>query len=139
MVKAETEQKREDQIRLRKFAREMRRLPTETERKFWTCVRGRRFAGYKFRRQVAIGNYIADYVCASHKLIVEIDGGEHETRKRYDRARDVFLESQGYRVLRFETWQVTADIESVLQMVKHALDATTPSPRPPPPEGEREK
>ncbi len=130
MIKKKTEELGDSKTHLRRFARGMRRLPTEAERNFWTMVRDRRFNGLKFRRQVPIGNYIADFVCPDHKLIVEIDGEPHEANRRYDVQRDAFLVSQGFQVLRFWNHEISADIYSVLQIIKHAIDTSPSSPSP---------
>jgi very-short-patch-repair endonuclease len=78
----------------------MRHEPTDAERKLWYSLRGRRFAEYKFRRQVPIGPYIADFVCHERKLIVELDGSQHADAPR-DAARDAWFVAHGYRTLRF--------------------------------------
>jgi very-short-patch-repair endonuclease len=122
VVKQETRRVRDTGQHLRGFARGMRRLPTEAERNFWQVVRDRRLNGLKFKRQVPIGNYIADFVCLEHRLIVEIDGAPHDANRRYDTQRDLFLVSQGFRVLRFWNYEISADIDGVLQVIKHAVD-----------------
>ena len=82
-------------------ARTLRREPTEAERRFWGLVRNRRLGGLKFRRQVPVGPYIADFFCAECRLIVELDGSQHADRGDADRRRTRYLESKGYFVLRF--------------------------------------
>jgi very-short-patch-repair endonuclease len=77
----------------------MRRNPSVTERKLWRLLRDRHLDGLKFRRQVPIGPYFADFLCLSAKLIVEADGPLHD--EAYDAKRDAFLRSRGFRVLRF--------------------------------------
>ncbi len=100
MVAAQAFRNRESKKPIRAYARQMRRLPTECEKRFWWRVKDRRLAGHKFKRQVPIGSYIADFLCVERKLIVELDGGQHIDRKAYDRKRDAFLISHGYRVIR---------------------------------------
>ena len=78
----------------------MRREPTKAERVMWRILRARRLEGLKFRRQVPIGDYIADFASLGRRLIVEIDGGQHAESSR-DGKRDAWLQSQGFRVLRF--------------------------------------
>ena len=80
-------------------ARYMRRNPSGTERALWAILRDRRTLDLKFRRQVPIGRYIADFACLEHKLIVEADGPFHDEIR--DRVRDAYLHRQGFRVLRF--------------------------------------
>ncbi len=120
---------------LRKRARELRRNATDAERLLWWHLRDRRLAGFKFRRQVVIGRYIADFVCPEAKLIVEADGGQHQSQSDKDALRTVELERLGYRVLRFWNHQILQETEAVLEGIRLALVA--PSPRPSPPEGER--
>ena len=81
------------------LARHMRRNPSATERRLWDLLRGRRLEGLKFRRQVPIGPYIADFLCLSARLIVEADGPMHDPE--HDAERDAWLDSQGFLVLRF--------------------------------------
>ena len=108
---------------LRTHAREMRKAPTETEKILWHILRGRRFSGYKFRRQAPIGNYIADFVCYSERLIVEADGSQHAESPR-DAARDAWFASEGFRVRRF--WN--AEILQNRQMVADTLWADLAAP-----------
>lgn len=82
-------------------ARKLRREQTDAEILFWSEVRNRQFQGLKWRRQVPIGRYIADFVCEMEKLIVELDGSQHLDTVEYDEARTQVLEKHGYRVLRF--------------------------------------
>ena len=81
--------------------------------------------GTHFRRQVAIGNYIADFCVQGCKLIVEVDGEQHSTdaARLYDAKRDQFLREAGYRVLRFSTRDVNFDMQSVLETIAAAVSA----------------
>src|SRR3989344_5282431 len=85
------------------LARQLRRLQTVSEHELWCKLRNRQLEGEKFRRQQPIGFYIVDFVCIAKKIIIEVDGGQHNKKKskKYDVARTKFLESQGYKVLRF--------------------------------------
>jgi very-short-patch-repair endonuclease len=74
-----------------------------------------------FRRQHAIGNYIADFCAPRKRLIIEVDGSQHLDREEYDTERTAFLESKGYRVLRFWNDEILNDIEAVLQVIYDAL------------------
>ncbi len=94
------------------FARKLRREMTEAERRLWSALRGRRFSEFKFRRQVPIGPYIADFLCFSHKVIVEVDGGQH-SESVADEKRDAWLKAQGFFVLRFWNGEVLRDRTSV--------------------------
>lgn len=100
-----------DMDRLRGFARDMRSAPTEAEKRLWGALRNRLLDKLKFRRQVPIGGFIADFVCMEAKLIVELDGSQHAGSAR-DRARDSNLEERGFRVLRLWNDDVMRDLES---------------------------
>ena len=102
--------------RLRGFARDMRKESTDAERRIWSKLRDGRLQGLKFRRQVPIGNAIADFVCFEHKLIVEVDGGQHSENTR-DALRDAELTSKGFRVLRFWNPDVMRNTNSVLDTI----------------------
>ena len=78
----------------------MRAEPTPAERKLWMLLRDRRFAGFKFRRQVPFGPYILDFACFERRLIVEADGSHHAENRRDDE-RDAWLVSKSFRVRRF--------------------------------------
>lgn len=84
----------------RQFARSLRREMTEAEDRLWHELRSRRLDRIKFRRQVPIGKYVADFVCLEARLIVEIDGNQHADSV-HDAVRDADLKSRGFRVLRF--------------------------------------
>ena len=137
MVTADTASSRKARLAQRAHAREMRHAPTEVEKKFWWLVRGRRFAGYKFKRQFLIGKFIADFACLEYNLIVELDGSQHADRTRYDRERDLFLRARGFRVLRFWNSDFLTNREGVIEVIFGAL-ASPPHPGPLPQLGERE-
>ena len=84
-----------------KKAKELRRNQTEAEAKLWSCLRNHQLNNVGFRRQHAIGNYIVDFCAPRRKLIIELDGGQHLEQEEYDAERTEFLESRGYKVLRF--------------------------------------
>jgi very-short-patch-repair endonuclease len=103
-------------------------------------VRAGRFHGYKFKRQVPITPYIADFLCAAARLIVEFDGAPHEQpeQQAHDMRRDAFLRGQGFRVLRFSNDLMLGNGNVVLDSVRQAIEAELgPSPdllrRPPSP------
>jgi len=102
-------------------ARRLRRDQTLAEQKLWTIVRGRRLDGFKFRRQVPIDRYFADFVCWDAKLVVELDGPTHEDRELHDMVRTEVLEQCGYRVLRFDNEFVLADPGGVAEAIGAAL------------------
>jgi very-short-patch-repair endonuclease len=119
----------------RDFARQLRRDMTDAERLLWKHLRAHRFAGTKFRRQEPIGPYIVDFVSHGPRLIIELDGGQHSTQAAYDEERTRWLNSRGYRVIRFWNNQVLTETEPVLESIALALAAPLPSP---PPQGGRE-
>jgi len=106
-----------------KFARQLRKDMTDAEKKLWHALRDRRFENFKFRRQVPIGKYIADFVCQDCKLIVEVDGSQHEGSE-YDRERDAWLTSVGYRVLRFWNIDTFKALDGTLLAILDALNET---------------
>jgi very-short-patch-repair endonuclease len=110
-------------------ARQLRKDSTDAERMLWQHLRARQIDGCKFRRQRPVGPYIADFVCVERKLILELDGGQHAENKAYDNRRTEWLESEGFRVLRFWNNDVLEDVESVKQAVLMALEGGgEPSP-----------
>jgi very-short-patch-repair endonuclease len=96
----------------RRFARALRRDMTEAEHRLWRELRDRRLDRIKFRRQVPIGPYVADFLCMEAMLIVEIDGSQHAESER-DNVRDAELRARGFRVLRFWNDDVLRDINAV--------------------------
>lgn len=102
-------------------ARRLRRGQTLAEEKLWSIVRGRRLDGFKFRRQVPIDRYFADFACWDAKLVVELDGPTHEDRELHDMVRTEVLERCGYRVLRFDNEVVLADPGGVAEAIGAAL------------------
>jgi len=112
----------------RDFARALRRNATDAERIMWQLLRDRRLAGVKFRRQVPIGPFIADFVSVEHRLVVELDGGQH-AESAGDVRRDRFLLADGWRVVRFWNNEVMGNREGVLLAICDAL-ALTPNARP---------
>jgi very-short-patch-repair endonuclease len=83
--------------------------------------------GYQFRRQVPIGRYIADFVCHEARLMVEIDGGQHDRSSPREAERTGFLQNQGYRILRFWNDEVLANLDGVHQTIAAELGRITPT------------
>jgi len=100
-------------------ARALRKAATPAERILWSMVRGDRL-GVRFRRQQPIGPYIVDFLCPTHRLIVEIDGGQHNGSP-HDERRDAWLRGQGYEVLRFWNADVFANRDGVGRRICLAL------------------
>ena len=110
--------------RLRARAKVMRSAPTEAEHKLWLLLRDRRFAGFKFRRQLPVGQYIADFVCLSANLIIEADGSQH-AESTYDTTRDAYLRAQGFRLLRLWNHDILARPDDVVEAIWATLHATS--------------
>ena len=100
----------------------MRKNPTDAERLFWMHLRYRQINGYKFRRQYPIGQYVVDFVCLEKGLVIELDGGQHGERAVYDSSRSAWLETQGFRTLRFWNNQVLNEIDGVKEAILAALE-----------------
>ena len=109
-------------------ARQMRSNMPQPECELWTALRAKRFESTKFTRQVVIGPYIADFVCRTHKLVIELDGATHTDPVR-DERRTAYLEGKGYRVIRFWNNDVMTNLEGVLTSVSETL-ASPPLPNP---------
>lgn len=103
-------------------ARKLRKELTPAERKLWAYLRGDKLEGINFRRQHAIGNYIVDFCSPKAKLIIELDGSQHLEQQEYDKERTQFLESQGYKVIRFWNNQVMNEMDGVILAIIHALE-----------------
>jgi len=103
--------------------RELRKNQTEAEDIFWRIVRNRKYIGLKFRRQHQIGRFITDFFCASKSLIVEIDGKIHlsSTQRERDISRDYYLQSLGYKILRFSNREIFKEIDIVLEKIRTAV------------------
>jgi very-short-patch-repair endonuclease len=116
--------------RLRSRARALRKNSTDAERLLWSELRDHRLTGASFRRQVPIGNYIADFVCHAAKLVIELDGGQHfsDGQEAADARRSATIEATGFRVLRFSNLDVMANRAGVLETIAAAIEARTPTP-----------
>ena len=112
-------------------ARALRRAATPAERALWERLRGRRLAGFKFRRQHPVGPYVLDFYCERAALAVEADGGQHYPPPLQDRQRDALLAAAGVRVLRFRNEQILNNMPRILQVIGAALRERCPmSPDP---------
>jgi len=111
------------------FARLLRRNTTDAERVLWARLRELKRSGLHFRRQVPFGKYVADFCCHSAKLIVELDGDHHgaDANVAHDAERTAYLNSRGYRVLRFANGEVMRDPDRVVDAIVQA--ATSPHPK----------
>ena len=102
-------------------AKALRNNMTDAEQMLWQRLRDRRLGGHKFRRQVTIDPFIVDFLCIQHRLIVEVDGGQHAEQIEHDVARTAWLETQGYRVLRFWNNEVLGNRDGVTQVILNSV------------------
>jgi very-short-patch-repair endonuclease len=118
------------------FARRLRSEMTDAERVLWRRLRSRQMEGAKFRRQEPIGPYVVDFVSVQERLIVEIDGGQHneENARQRDQKRTEWLRENGYRIIRFWNNDVLENTEGVLEAIRETLQmpSLSPSPQPSP-------
>ena len=105
-------------------ARHLRRETTPQERILWGQLRGRRLNGAKFRKQMWLAGYIADFACPEARLVVEADGSQHGDNAEYDAARTRAFAHLGWRTLRFWNNEIEENLEGVLTVIANAL----PSP-----------
>ncbi len=116
--------------RQQQFARRMRAQPTDAERVLWQRLRHDiALTGSHFRRQALIGPFIVDFVSRRAKLVIELDGGQHNLQRAADAMRTQQIETEGYRVLRFWNHDVLGNLEGVLSEIQSAL-SPTPDPSP---------
>jgi len=115
-----------------RLQRVLRRNMTDAEQALWRRLRRCQVKGCKFRRQHPFGDFILDFVCMEAKLIIEVDGGQHNESAQ-DSARDQALMNAGFRVMRFWNNQVLNEIESVVESVWLELERLNPSPPQPSP------
>ncbi|HEX4097083.1 MAG TPA: DUF559 domain-containing protein [Caulobacteraceae bacterium] len=96
-------------------------MSARAEARLWLSLRNRKLDGFKFRRQVPIDRYFADFACLEAKLVVELDGGQHAEALAYDAGRTAVLENAGFHVLRFWNRAVLTEIDGVLHEISTAL------------------
>ena len=106
------------------IARKLRRSSTKEERVLWQLLRNRQFKNLKFKRQFPIGNYIVDFVCEEIKLIIELDGGQHNEPENIeaDKVRTEFLESKGFKVIRFWNKDINLNIAGVYEFLLNEVE-----------------
>jgi very-short-patch-repair endonuclease len=102
-------------------AAELRNSATTAESRLWAYLRLKRIRGARFRRQHPIGRYIVDFCAPEANLIIELDGSQHLRQVNEDSQRTQFLESRGYRVLRFWNSDVQNDLDGVVKSIQDAL------------------
>src|SRR5437899_12368348 len=103
-------------------ARGLRQSSTDVERRMWSALRDRRLLRYKFRRQHPIGEFIVDFACTEHGLVIEVDGGQHGDNAM-DASRTALLEGQGWKVIRFWNNDVLGNTNGVIEAILRALKA----------------
>ena len=103
---------------------QLRKKSTPAERRLWSRIRDDQL-GVNFRRQHAVGNYIPDFVCIEKKLIIELDGSQHLEQEEYDEERTKYLNSLGYRVIRFWNNAIMKDIEGIILAIMQAMEDET--------------
>ena len=110
------------------LARNLRKNTTIQERRLWNLLKNRQFHNLKFKRQQPIGDYIVDFICKEAKIIIEVDGGQHNESEniKYDKTRTEFLNGLGYKVIRIWNNEIYENIEGVIDILEHAIQ---PSPR----------
>jgi len=115
--------------RVRANARALRKNSTDAERALWSEVRDHRLNGAGFRRQVPIGNYIADFVCHAAKLVIELDGGQHfsDQAEKKDAARTTVIKANGFQVIRFSNHDVMTNRAGVLETIAAAVAERAPT------------
>ncbi len=101
----------------RTFARSLRAKQTYAEERLWHAIRGKRLFGLKFRRQVPISIYTVDFMCFDKRLIIELDGFQHDWHKEYDAERTAEIENMGFAMLRFRNEQLNGDLDPVLHEI----------------------
>lgn len=107
------------------IARRLRKTMTPEENILWYHLRSNRFAGFKFRRQFLIDKYIVDFVCLEKRLIIELDGGQHNQSSN-DAIRDAYLHNQNFTILRFWNNEINENLRSVLEKVYQQLSHPHP-------------
>ncbi len=123
------------------FARSQRQKPTEAEKLLWNKLRSMKSGGVKFRRQQPIDGYIVDFIEFDKRLIIEIDGGQHNETQNIarDNKRTAYLENQGFHLIRFWDSDVLRNMDGVLEKIRETLAELSPSPLPLPSRERRKK
>jgi very-short-patch-repair endonuclease len=110
------------------FARTLRRQSTKPEDILWDLLRARRLDGLKFRRQAPLLGYTVDFLCFERKLVVELDGRQHDVERDYDAARSEEIERHGFMVIRFGNETVLDDRDAVIARIRETAGTSTENP-----------
>ena len=108
-------------------ARELRKAGNLSEVLFWKVVKNKQINGLDFDRQRVIGNYIVDFYCHQHALVIEIDGSSHDCKQEYDQVRDEYLQALGLQVLHVQDGAVKQNLAGVIEFVLQQIKPATPS------------
>lgn len=108
-------------------AKKLRREMTPAEKILWKHLKANRLNGLHFRRQQIVHGYYPDFYCHQHELIVEVDGGIHDSQKEYDAEREEYLKSLGFRIIRFTNEEIKKDLKGVLQRIVEACTGPNPT------------
>jgi very-short-patch-repair endonuclease len=104
-------------------ARRLRRESTDAERKLWSRLRNNQVCGLKFRRQMPVNGFVADFACVAARLVIEVDGGQHAKATEKDRLRSKAIEDAGYLVIRFWNEDVLRNIDGVMGEIERLIAA----------------
>jgi very-short-patch-repair endonuclease len=114
----------------------MRSNPTDVEKRLWNRLRFQQIENHRFRRQLPVGLFVGDFACVECRLIIELDGGQHDWLRERDERRTAWPEAHGWRVLRFWNNDVIENIDGVLERIASELKGEDrPHPAPPPQAG----
>ena|SRR5258708_37445945 len=112
-------------LRMHQVARQLRKTPTRSEGILWAALRRQQLEGRKFRRQVNIGAFVVDFYCWTEKMVIEVDGGIHESQRAADAERQALIETLGLRFVRVSAAQVETDLPSVLTQIRAAFHSVS--------------
>ncbi len=115
-----------------KKSRHLRQNMTDAEKKLWRGLRKEQVNESKFRRQFPVGKYIVDFVCLETRLVIEVDGGQHQWQNERDEIRDSWLQSQNFTVVRFWNNEVLENFDGVMAKIMYAMEQPAPHPSLPP-------
>ncbi|AEW85632.1 methionine synthase [Flavobacterium columnare ATCC 49512] len=116
--------------KLKERAKKMRNNPTDAEKMLWNVLSNKGIDGFKFRRQHIIGEYIVDFVCLEKQLVVEVDGAVHDNKEQieHDRFRTEWLESKGFKVIRFKNDEVLSNLFQTIEIINKELNTQLVAP-----------
>ncbi len=106
--------------KLKKYSNKLKKNLTLPEVLFWNKVKNKQL-GYRFYKQKPIGNYIVDFYCAKFKLIIEIDGRDHDFKEEYDEKREIYLEKLGMKIIRFSNYQIYKQLDGCIEYIQGFL------------------